>query len=152
VVRDFRGQVLGLDGHRRQDVGERSGFHSQSFFHFLGRFSAEQHPVSLASDPSYSLSVHSSLIGEPLEFLLGGREFFPSVQPFVIEDFLLDDFLFSGLDREIGLGKGDFLFSRVTVLGYEVAGVSGKMIIRNVLNGSFSSNYRFADVSKVIFC
>jgi hypothetical protein len=41
---------------------------------------------------------------------------------------LFDQLGFAGLDGKVGLGKGDLLLLRITVLGDEVAGVAVSMM------------------------
>jgi len=59
-------------------------------------------------------------------------------------------FLTAGLYSEIFLCLGDFGFSRVAVLGNEVAGEAGELVIVNHLNRTFTARDRFAGAGKVM--
>ena len=63
---------------------------------------------------------------------------------------VLDEFRAAGLDGEVGLGEGDFLFSRISILGDEVAGVTGEHDVLDLTLGAGADFDHFPDVRKMV--
>ena len=60
------------------------------------------------------------------------------------------EFLTAGLDGEIFLGKGDFRFPRVSILGDQVAGKTGKVEIGHFAGAPFAEADHFAGAGKMM--
>jgi hypothetical protein len=63
---------------------------------------------------------------------------------------LVGQFLTAGLDSEVLLGLGNFWFTRIAVLGNEVAGEAGELVVIYKLHGSLATHDRFAGAGKVM--
>ena len=64
---------------------------------------------------------------------------------------LLNQFCPAGLHRKIGLGKSDFLFSGVAVLGDEITGVAAQHDVIHLALAARAEINHFVDVNKMVF-
>ncbi len=85
--------------------------------------------------------------GEVLEFLRG----LPAqLQPLQIRGVGVGEFLAAGLDGEVTLGLGDLRLPGIAILGDQVAGKAGQVVVVDNLDGSLTPSDRFAGAGKVM--
>ena len=96
------------------------------------------------------LALHSGVLcraGECLEFL---DSLFSQFQSFEVGRQLVREFLTTGLDSKVFLCLGDFGFARVTVLGDQVTGEAGQVVIGYFTSTSLTQFDHFAGAGKMI--
>lgn len=150
VVGDLGGQLFSGNGDAGKMVGQRAGGNTETFLHSGGSDAAEQGSVALRSHASDAFARDSVLVH------IGGEELFRFGEPIAGGDAgnslhaLFDKLLLAGLQGEVALGKGNFLFARIAVFGNEVTGVAGEHVILDGTTGATSKFDYFTDVSKMI--
>lgn len=149
VTGEFGGEVFGFDGEGGEEIGEGSALGNGEFlFHFLGGVAAEEGLITFGADDGEAFVVDAAFVDNAGEFLFGLGEFVARGDAIDIEEALFDDFLFAGLDGEVGLGKGDFAFGGVAILGNEVASVAGEGNVVNFPDGTTAKRDHFPDIGK----
>ena len=96
------------------------------------------------------LALHTCILCRARERLELFTGLLAQIKPLHVGGSLVAKFLPPGLDCEVFLGMGNFRFARVAVLGDEVAGEAGKVVIINHLNRTFTAGDRFAGAGKVM--
>src|SRR3972149_3774724 len=151
MVGDFSGEVLGSNRDRWKEVGKRTGFrNSKPVFHCLGGVASKEGGVTFRSNSPESLFVNASLIDVPGKLYFGFAQFLSGLETLMQLDTLLYDLLLPGLDGKVTLGKGNLIFSGVSILGNQVAGIASE---HNIINGSFctgTDSDHFRDVTKMV--
>ena len=110
----------------------------------LGAQAAVEALVAGVVEDAEHAALHARLTGSTgkgLE-LLGGLP--PQFQPFEVGRQLVGQLLPTGLDGEILLGRGNLRLPRVAVLGNQIAGEAGKLVVFYLLDGSLAAGDRFA--------
>ena len=148
--RDLGGEVLRLQDDGGCEVGERTVVgHFPLGLHRLGA-AAEQGLVALAADEREVVVAAGLLVDDGRQFLLRFAQFFAGLNPFGVQQPLLDDFGPAGLDGEVGLGEGDLLLSGITVLGDEVAGIAGEQDVLHLPGAARAERHHFVGVNKMV--
>ena len=131
---DFSGEILGFQNNGRCKIRQSPAFRHVPFvFHLFGGV-AEQGLIAFGSNHA-EISVAAGLfVYHAGKLFFSAGKFRAGRYSLCFKNSLLDDFKFSGLNGKIGLGKGNFLFARVAVLGDEVAGVAGE---HQIIYGTF---------------
>jgi len=63
---------------------------------------------------------------------------------------IFDDLLFSGLYREITLGKCDLFLAGIAILGDKITGIAGEHEIFGLPVSTFGNRYRFVGVNEMV--
>ena len=150
-VGNLVGEILGFDRDRGEEVGQCAAFGSlQAALHLAGGEAAEEGLVAFGADAAEAAFVFNVFVNQAAEDFFGLRELATGVDTLLIGQAAFDDFLPTGLQREVGLGERDGFFRRARILGDEIAGVAGKGVVANV-GGWFGEFVDLVDWEEVVF-
>ena len=93
-------------------------------------------------------ALHARLPGRPGKGLELLRGLPPQFQPLKVGRQLIGQLLPAGLDGEVFLGRGNLRLLRIAILGDQVAGEAGKLVVRHFLNRTLAAGDRFARGAK----
>ena len=113
-------------------------------------FPAKQRLIALGSNDGKTPIINTAFIKDAGKLLLGLAQFFPGLQASDVEHTPDDQLLLSRLDGKVRLGKYDLFFSRISVLGHEIASVAGHGDVLDLSLGCFARLDHFNDVNKMI--
>src|SRR3989338_2547515 len=151
-IGNFICKIFRLDRDCRQKISKRSLLRNTQFcFHHMRRMTTKESLITFASNSRKPLTVYPSFEKNTGKLLFRTIQFFASLDSLNFRQALFNNFLLTCLNCKIGLSKSNFVFSRITILGYEVTGIASQLNITYISWNTRTNTNHFRDVTKMVF-
>ena len=104
----------------------------------------------MRADATKASVINSPLIDILAQLFFRGTKPFAGIKTGYFIETLLNKFCLTGLNCKIALGKGNLFLLRVSVLGNQVAGISGKHKVLHFSQRTTTKLDHFRDLTKMV--